>query len=90
MAVAFCFRDGVITVARRTPKGALRLACGAPSGVIMAAVQGCARLSYDGKNWLVPGIPEAADGDDAVKAASDFARRLQSSVGRLLLDGEGA
>lgn len=45
--------------------------------VLMAAIQGFARLELTGKDWLVPGIPEAG-GDD--EAAFDALRAFTTGI----------
>lgn len=79
---AYCYRSGQIGFARgRAPDGSIAIAS-APARVLRDAVAGSARLAYDGKTWLVPGVPEAVSTDEALRALSHYAKRLRLSVAR--------
>ena len=54
----FAYRSGQIALGRKCPRGALELIRGDVK-TVTAIVKGVARLAYDNKTWLVPGIPEA-------------------------------
>jgi hypothetical protein len=75
---AYCFRNGVIKFrAGKEPKGALNLARGTGKR-FRDVVTANARLAYDGKTWLVPGIPEAMEDDNAAcDAAIRFSERIR-------------
>lgn len=82
MKKAICWASGMIEIASECPLGALVLAS-APEEILAEAIQGSARLAYDGKTWLIPGVPEAAGRNLAVDAASAFAARLSARVAQL-------
>ncbi|WP_439596486.1 hypothetical protein [Falsiroseomonas sp.] len=81
---AACWQSGEIDVvaAKEVPQGTIVLAKGEQAH-LEAAIQGSARLSYDGKTWLVPGVPEADDGDAALNAALLYRNRLGNSLRRV-------
>jgi hypothetical protein len=79
---AFCWATGLVQVDEATPEGALELASG-PESVLKETLMAECRYSYAG-DPLVPGIPEATDGNSAVDAASEFSRRLQKCISRKL------
>lgn len=75
MAVAYCYRSGQVMIGDRVPKGAMEL-CRARSPRLREAVEVVARHAYDGKTLLVPGIPEAEDDTQALRAADHFREQL--------------
>ncbi len=78
MADAWCLRSGVIGVGPMAPEGALLLRQGESVAVLQEAIQRIGRLASDNTTWLVPGIPEAGDDDDAaLEAAIDFVFALR-------------
>lgn len=79
MAFAFCDRRGVIEIAAYTPAGMFPLGKGKGARLI-DAIQGIARLAYDGRTWLVPGIPEAETNEEAVEAAKRFRDRVSDRL----------
>lgn len=87
MAVAYCWRDGTIEIARRLPRNAVKL--GSAHGLrLRKAVSVCARHSYDGATLLVPGIPEAGNDIDAVEAVRRFRVQLSRRLERKKKKGE--
>ena len=70
--VCFADRAGVIEFGTRTPKGCLTIASHGDREALEAAVGPPARLAYDNKTLLVPGIPEADSDDDALEALLAF------------------
>lgn len=83
MRIATCWvwRTGAIEIAVLTgrskpPRGVLQIVCG-PARVIDEAVCVCARLAYDGKTLLVPGIPEADSDDAALDALIEFQNQVR-------------
>lgn len=54
----FCFRNGVIGFARKTPPGAIQIASG-PARKLRQVITVCARHGYEPGVLLVPGVPEA-------------------------------
>lgn len=85
---AFCFRSGLLQVALEVPKGALELAS-APDEVLTDAIVGSARLDYTNEQWLVPGVPEAADDDAALDAVFAYRDHLNKSIGFRLAEQGG-
>lgn len=81
-ATAYCYRTGRIRIGARCPDGALPLAYG-PERRLRRAVTARARLGYDGKSWLVPGVPEAPNEDAGIEAARTFSAQL--AAGDVLL-----
>lgn len=58
--IAYCFASGQIAFGRSLPNGTIEIARG-KDAVVRKEVAVTARLAYDGKTLLVPGIPEAPD-----------------------------
>lgn len=86
---AFCWRSGLLQLAREVPEGALELA-EAPDQIMTDAVHGTARLAYDGATWLVPGVPEAKDDSNvALDAVFDYQKRLKDSISFRLAEAHG-
>lgn len=69
--VAYCMRSGRIRVGKRCPQNALPLFRGSEYR-LRKLVCATSRHSYDGKRFLVPGVPEAASSNDAVDAVIDY------------------
>lgn len=70
-AVAYCFASGHIGFGVRCPKGALPLVRG-PARKVRNFIEPLARLAYDGKTLLVPGLPEAPNQTQALKSLHAF------------------
>ena len=72
--LAYCYASGHLEFGRRCKKGAL------PSAYVTEddkdAFTALARLGYDGKTWLVPGVPEAPDQLAGVEALERFRDRV--------------
>lgn len=81
MASIVCWRSGETKVVRSVPEGAIVLATGKRDRLetILSAV---ARHAHDGETLLVPGLPEAADSDQAIAAATSFKRMIDRRLGR--------
>lgn len=76
----YCYRSGEIGFAlRKEPCGAIVIAS-APHGIAEPAVHGSARLAYDNQTWLVPGIPEAKDDEDAYQAMLRYESTLRRTI----------
>lgn len=69
--VPYCWRSGKIQVGKGCPKNALPLFRGSEYR-LRKLVSATSRHSYDGKRFLVPGVPEAATANDAVDAVIDY------------------
>lgn len=76
MYYIYAYRSGIVRVGRRVPTRALLLAAHTSRYRLRAAVDMCARIAYDGRTHLVPGVPEAADDAHACDAANRFADLL--------------
>lgn len=68
---AFCWASGEIEYGTEVPKGAIRIATG-PESSVRHLIYATARLAYDNKTMLVPGIPEAQDQKAKVAALSSW------------------
>lgn len=79
MAFAFCDRRGVIEIAAYKPAGMFPLGKGRAER-LTNIIQGIARQAYDGRTWLVPGIPEAETDEEAVEAAKRFRDRVSDRL----------
>lgn len=81
---AYAWRSGLIEFGSVVPEGAIEVAQSMDIKGLRDAVTVCARHGYDGQ-LLVPGVPEASDGDQATDALcawlnwSDFERRLSAN-----------
>lgn len=76
---AYCWANGVIRFGYTTPEGALELGCGRP-GLLREKVTVLARLAYDNKTLLVPGVPENKGTMRAVDAVTAFCRELKKRL----------
>lgn len=75
MAHAYCNRQGVISFGKRIPDGMLPVLRGRDRE-IRRELGVAARLAYDNKTLLVPGVPEAKDEAEALTALQNFRRWL--------------
>lgn len=73
--VAYCWASGLIEFGYFVPEGALPIITGKEKDV-RDEVGVLARHAYNG-DLLVPGIPEAADQNEARKALERFSRKVQ-------------
>lgn len=64
---AYCWASGQIEFGRRVPEGAILMAEG-PAKPLRDVIGATARLAYDNKTLLVPGVPEAPDEKQACDA----------------------
>ncbi|MEA1062279.1 MULTISPECIES: host nuclease inhibitor protein [Erwiniaceae] len=74
--VAYAWASGLIEFGKSCPDGALPVLVG-DNKEVRSAVSVLARHSRTNDDLLVPGVPEAADQNEAVKALSRFAKRLR-------------
>jgi hypothetical protein len=84
---AYSFASGEIDFGPSIPDGALPIIDG-PDADVHRVIAGCARLSYDGETWLVPGVPEG-EGDSRLDALVAFRRRALDRLTHLV-EEEGA
>lgn len=78
MIFAYCWRSGHLEFGTKLPSGALPIHKFKQSDTkTREQIEVLCRLSYDGKSHLVPGIPEAADDENAEKAFNFFREWLQ-------------
>ena len=77
MTIAYCWRNGTVGFTDgKLPDGALILSKG--NGTKWRdKVEVLCRLAYDNKTYLVPGVPEAEDDDDALNAVIRFRAVLE-------------
>lgn len=74
---AYCYANGVIkfrSAKLAMPDGALPIMIG-PGKIVRDHIKGAARLGYDNKTLLVPGVPEAPnqlEGVEALKKWKDW------------------
>lgn len=79
--IAYCYASGVVGFGDKIERGTLpigRLQCD------RAAFTVHCRLAYDGKTWLVPGIPEAPDQMAGIDALRSFQVRM-AGLGLILV-----
>lgn len=77
--VAYAWQSGLIEFGCRCPQGALAIASW-DEPRLKEVVSTLARHAYDGKTPLVPGVPEAEDGDQKVDALLEFAERVREAL----------
>ncbi|MDO0944630.1 hypothetical protein [Chromohalobacter israelensis] len=68
---AYCFATGEIGTGIATPAGAIEIATGSARD-LKTEIEVVARLAYDNETLLVPGVPEAADQQEALDALCQF------------------
>jgi len=73
MTFAYCWASGLIEFGRKVPEGAIQISKGT-GRKWKERIQVRARLAYDGKSYLVPGIPEGEDNKAKVEALARFAQ----------------
>lgn len=81
MAYAYAYRSGEIGFGLIVPDNALEIARGEKRR-ITNIIKGIARQAYDGKTWLVPGVPEATDQNAAIEALIRFAGEIERRESR--------
>jgi len=64
---AACYASGLIVFGRSVPDGTLPIAKG-PARTLRPFIETAARHSYDGKELIVPGLPEAPNQQRAMSA----------------------
>lgn len=69
--IAYCYRGGDIYFGESLPNGALEIARSGKKKLLRSSVEVLARHAWDGR-LLVPGVPEAENGDIAVDAVVKF------------------
>lgn len=75
---AYCWASGLIEFGNTLPEGALPIVTGNEKRV-RDVVEVLARHAYNG-DLLVPGIPEAADQNEAREALERFSRVIQERL----------
>ncbi|HGB3175960.1 TPA: host nuclease inhibitor protein [Salmonella enterica subsp. enterica serovar Chester] len=75
---AYCWASGLIEFGHTLPEGALPIITGKEKDV-RDEVEVLARHAYNG-DLLVPGIPEAADQNEAREALERFSRVIQERL----------
>src|SRR5258706_9588932 len=80
--IAFCYASGLIVFSRgRAKPGTLPITHGRATE-LRRIVQAVARHSYDGKQLIVPGLPEAANWDQRSAALMRFKAEVETRLGR--------
>ncbi len=80
--VAYCWQSGQIGIGPTIPKGALPIVWGSRRRV-EKIISGTARLSRtDNETYLVPGIPEAPDGNAKLKALETYVEWIEKRKAR--------
>lgn len=76
--VAWCYRSGLIECgpANRVPDGAIIIAHGRKE---IRRMRARARLAYNNKDLMVPGIPETDDSDKKLDALTAFVDWIRSA-----------
>ncbi|MFA6966098.1 host nuclease inhibitor protein [Bosea sp. (in: a-proteobacteria)] len=82
MAAVVCWRSGEVEVVSRAPAGSVTLMRG-PRKRLEKLLSACARHAYDGRTFLVPGVPEADTDQQALDAVERFQRFLIGSMARM-------
>lgn len=77
--IAYAWATGRIDFGRKMPDGALLIAS-APAKKLRGVISVTARHAYDGKTRLVPGVPEAASGNEAVDALLAYNRSVKKRL----------
>lgn len=75
---AYCWASGLIEFGNTLPEGALPIVTGSKKNV-RDVVEVLARHAYNG-DLLVPGIPEAADQNEACEALIRFSRVVRERL----------
>ncbi len=78
--IAFASLAGVIGFAEKCPRDALPIGRDDDLDKLKTVVSAIARRSYDNETLLVPGMPEATTGFNAIKAALSFYSRVESRL----------
>lgn len=79
--IALCYASGVIVFARVVKPGTLPIAQ-APAARLRKVISSLARMAYDGKTMLVPGLPEAGDWEQRSVALARFSAMVNKRLGR--------
>jgi hypothetical protein len=77
--IAYAWANGRIDFGRSLPDGAL-LICNGKAASLRKAIEGSARLAYDGKTLLVPGVSESGGGNAAVDALIIYSRQVKQRM----------
>ncbi len=81
MAEMWCDAKGELAVGARRPLPSHFIIAG-PGALLRRAIESLARLAYDGRTWLVPGVPEAASKAEAMAALQQFRERVTKHIDR--------
>ncbi|WP_028586693.1 hypothetical protein [Desulfocurvus vexinensis] len=77
--VVYCWRNGKIDFGNQLPKGALPIARDF-SKRLRDAVEVLAVHGYDGETLIVPGLPTASSGDEALQALTTFREMVRAQL----------
>lgn len=84
---AFCWRSGEICISDDVPEGALYLSTG-PAILLAQTIDANSRHSYDDR-FIVPGVHEAEDDEEALDAVFEFQKLLDSKLINVLASQSG-
>lgn len=74
---AYCFASGEIQLSKLVPGGAVVLATGTKTE-LKREIDVVARLAYDNRTHLVPGVPESRSVESAINAVVAFVKWAKS------------
>lgn len=78
--IAYCWSTGRIDFGYELPEGAIAIAEG-DEATVRDEIEVTARLAYDNKTLLVPGVPEAPDQRAGLEALARHIQRLSTRNG---------
>lgn len=78
---AYCYATGQIQFGTVTPRGCIRIATG-DDKPLRDLIEGTARLAYDNRTLLVPGVPEAPNETAKIRALHRYVRWITKSLPR--------
>lgn len=78
MEKAYVYRSGLIGFADHIPRGTIPLLNQDGRSFTRDEIEGAARRSYDGKDLLVPGVPEAKTDQEAMRALKQWIEWLRN------------
>ena len=77
--IAYCWRNGKIEFGNQLPEGALPIARDF-SKRLRDAVEVLAVPGYDGETLIVPGLPTASTGNEALQKLETFRERVKAHL----------
>ncbi len=80
--IAYAWASGLIGFGPKCPKRALPIANHDDEAKLRDTIHGTARKARQSNSWLVPGVPEAADGNAAVNALVSYSQQVMEALKR--------